>query len=261
MTFTFISHAESIATPRHEIDYKGELIQFATDYEKELYHQQHPKWYIAANYGLSNFVGFTKTTDITYNTFRTDIHTISKPKSSNFYDVRFGYLFTHMKSWPHNLAVGLLYQDNAKQTIESSTSISNQGATPVQKPGVNQWDISSKLLMLTAKIAPYQWHSIVPFVELGIGTSENTSNNYISSPVNDIPAIYQSKTTPEFAYSLGLGAAYSLSPSWRLNIESNYQDLGKTQLGKDLKNDKLQPDGPALKLKSINLTLGIEYRF
>ncbi len=97
------------------------------------------------------------------------------------------------------------------------------------------WQLTSNLLLASAKFNLFEYGKLSPYVNGGIGTSFNRTSGYkerapvgVTARVN--PA-FANFSTSEFSYHLGIGLDLQVMPQLIASLGYIYQDLGPTSSG------------------------------
>lgn len=128
-----------------------------------------------------------------------------------------------------HLGLTLGYVDNA-----GGEGIINQFALPDFDNLNYQYDIQSLSAMATLKLfflASQRWQ---PYIDGGVGFSNNYAANYQESPriLGAEPmSPYRNHSVNSFAYSVGAGLMYNLNSAVAAGLGYQFADLGKTRLG------------------------------
>ncbi|MBA1065917.1 porin family protein, partial [Escherichia coli] len=108
--------------------------------------------------------------------------------------------------------------------------------------------------------------AFTPWVSVGVGyarvhhkaTYTDTSWNK-SGEVSDISALHYSGYDNNFAWSIGAGVRYDVTPDIALDLSYRYLDAGKSSLSyKDTEGDKYKSEAD---VKSHDIMFGVTYHF
>lgn len=108
--------------------------------------------------------------------------------------------------------------------------------------------------------------AFTPWVSVGLGyarihhkaTYTDTSWNK-SGEVSDISALHYSGYDNNFAWSIGAGVRYDITPDIALDLSYRYLDAGKSSLSyKDAEGDKYKSEAD---VKSHDIMFGVTYNF
>ncbi|MHA3052375.1 outer membrane protein [Acinetobacter sp. ANC 4640] len=93
--------------------------------------------------------------------------------------------------------------------------------------------------------------AFTPYVSLGLGNSsiKTTAHNDNFS---------KAKTTNDFAWSVGLGVAYTINPNFSADLGYRYLDAGKASVNNSVTNFQ---ENIKAKISSNDVTLGLRYAF
>jgi len=98
-----------------------------------------------------------------------------------------------------------------------------------------QWDVASDIFLLLGKVNLVEWHHLFPYFSGGIGLASNRTTNYNETALPDVTPRtspgYMDTTVNQFAYHLGAGIDWQMSPQLILSLGYDYQDLGKIHSG------------------------------
>lgn len=107
-----------------------------------------------------------------------------------------------------------------------------QGISPPYYPSTYSYNINSNLYLIDAKLR-HQFNRCFPYIYLGMGMASNRAYNY-STTIQDylvVTPTYSNKTTNSFAYSIGFGIDYFVTPKLSLGIGYRFINLGNIGLG------------------------------
>jgi opacity protein-like surface antigen len=97
------------------------------------------------------------------------------------------------------------------------------------------WQLTSNLLLASAKLNLFEYGKLSPYVNGGIGSSFNRTSGYKERP---LPAVtprvspaFGNFSTSEFSYHLGVGLDLQVMPQLIASLGYIYQDLGPTSSG------------------------------
>lgn len=111
---------------------------------------------------------------------------------------------------------------------------------------------------------------VVPYGFIGLGVADNKTNNYKISLSDSYTktttgtSVYSKGSETNFAWSIGVGAKYSLNDDFDINLQYQYVDLGKFKTGSSSSvNSGSYESTRSLKgkLRSQEVSVGIAYKF
>ncbi|EPB6544321.1 outer membrane protein [Escherichia coli] len=126
--------------------------------------------------------------------------------------------------------------------------------------------LSVNTLMLNAYYDFRNSSAFTPWISVGMGyarvhhkaTYTDTSWNK-SGEVSDISALHYSGYDNNFAWSIGAGVRYDITPDIALDLSYRYLDAGKSSLSyKDAEGDKYKSEAD---VKSHDIMFGVTYNF
>lgn len=143
-----------------------------------------------------------------------------------------GYQWKFGKQWFPNYSTGLSYyyffSTNIGDTITQNSLSEFTNYT-------YDWNVTSNLILAFAKANIYRYGNVLPYFNIGIGAAFNRSNDYNEKPMAGVTPRespdFSSKTTSNFAYSLGAGIDLECTKDFLVSIGYEYIDLGKVMLG------------------------------
>lgn len=97
-----------------------------------------------------------------------------------------------------------------------------------------KWRTASNLILATSKVNLSAYHRIAPYINLGIGLLFNNGDYSEGAFAGVTPRIspnYTSRSSGQFAYSLGIGVDYPCTENVILNIGYQYLNLGPHNSG------------------------------
>lgn len=170
-----------------------------------------------------------------------------------------------------NAAVGVAVTPALRFELEYSRATygtddslqSGSGARAVDRFATDA-EIKTQSLMLNAIYQFDTQSGLRPFVRAGVGRNRYDMEGglYVSSAGGNtfggfLPATFDySGSGSNFAWQLGLGAAFAVSDTTDLTLEYRYSDFGSVATGYDANGDRLQTD-----LKASELFVGVRFTF
>ena len=110
------------------------------------------------------------------------------------------------------------------------------------------YNIARQAFLVGSKVNFLQQKKFSPFVEVGVGLSENTFSNYNESSSFNLMT-YPNQTNDEFAYILGAGVDYTVMKNWMLSLGYRFGYWG------DVASGNLSTDGVGATLPApVHLT-------
>ena len=97
------------------------------------------------------------------------------------------------------------------------------------------WQLTSNLLLASAKLNLFQYGTLSPYVNGGIGSSFNRTSGYTERALPGVTArvspAFPKFSTSEFSYHVGVGLDLQVMPQLIASLGYIYQDLGPTSSG------------------------------
>ncbi|PVZ89376.1 porin family protein [Serratia sp. S1B] len=98
--------------------------------------------------------------------------------------------------------------------------------------------------------------AFTPYVSLGLG------NASLKTTVHDDTGYSKTKTNNDFAWSVGLGVAYTINPNFSVDLGYRYLDAGKASVSDSLTNGSATLSmNTKAQISSNDVTLGLRYAF
>lgn len=178
-----------------------------------------------SNLSVANNSGFP-------NPFNQDAYTVHQKPQPLFF-MGLGRRWETVKRWLPAYSLGLYYQHFF------ATNMGNQ-ITQYSAPGFTNyqfnWDLSSDVLLIGAKLNLLRYYRLLPYVSAGLGCALNKSGGYSESALpgltdTRVSASYQARTMLQFAYNVGAGFDFQLTKAFLVSAEYQFQNLGNTSLG------------------------------
>lgn len=134
--------------------------------------------------------------------------------------------------WLPSYSFGVFWQYLFRTNLGSSIT---QYSMPEFTNYKYTWELTSNLLLATAKINLVQYWKLSPYVNAGIGSSFNRTSDYKEQALPGVTARVSPRfakfSTSEFSYNVGAGVDLQLTPQVIFSVGYNYQDLGKISSG------------------------------
>ncbi|RUR13514.1 outer membrane protein [Legionella sp. km772] len=129
--------------------------------------------------------------------------------------------------WVPTAALGLQYEHFFPSTIKGTIT---QYTLPQFANYSHSWETSADLLSLYTKLTLVAYHSLSPFINVGIGWAMNRTRATYETAFPGILARnspgFGTHTQNDLAYNFGLGVDYALAKLWSVSLAYNYQYLG-----------------------------------
>lgn len=97
------------------------------------------------------------------------------------------------------------------------------------------WKYSSNIVSILGKLNIARFYMAMPYISGAVGVASNRTQTYSEKLIEEIPARvspgFTSKSSNNFAYTLGVGSDFKVNRSLVLAIGYEYQDLGKIVSG------------------------------
>ncbi|KJV39405.1 outer membrane protein [Acinetobacter brisouii] len=99
--------------------------------------------------------------------------------------------------------------------------------------------------------------AFTPYVSLGLGSAS------LKTTEHDNAGFSKTKTNNDFAWSVGLGVAYTINPNFSVDLGYRYLDAGKASVNDSGTIDPtlIYRDNTKAKISSHDVTLGLRYAF
>jgi len=134
--------------------------------------------------------------------------------------------------WLPAFSLGGVYQYFFKNNAGGTVM---QYSTPEFKNYDYQWNVSSNVILATAKLNLVQYNRLSPYVQGGIGAAFNRASGYSETALPGVTARvspgFTDNTSSQFAYNAGAGVDLQLAPQFIFSIGYLYQDLGDVSSG------------------------------
>ena len=184
---------------------------------------------------------------------------------SSLFGVEFGYKLNDQL----RASLDISYRPNLtpKNTTLRSAALSHNGHTESSDTFYNtKYQIKSISAMINLNYDIMHINNITPYLAAGLGFTRNTvkeneieySNHTSDGKLTSTRPVQShiKSTKNSFAYKLGLGARYTLTQGFDLDLKYQYVDLGKIRAGCTINSPT--ENG---KLNSHEIMLGIVYKF
>jgi opacity protein-like surface antigen len=158
-----------------------------------------------------------------------------KPKNSPIFALGAGYKFND--NFRADLNIGMI--NNIK--IKGKDSLANQKN-------------KSMFVLANAYYDIGEYNGFTPYGTLGIGLAQNKSGNLL---VGNNPAIVTKKKSTSFAWNVGAGVQYSITPEIKADLGYRFMDLGKIKRGFNTGSKKTISS----KLRTNAIVVGVNYSF
>jgi|GEM_PF-1214559 len=198
-------------------------------YSKSLAINSEAHWFLSFNIG-EQFQASKKTMYINNGSdypppFNQDTYTSNKTAHASMINISGGYRWQRDQNWLPAYSLGLLYQHNF---VGRPGGEIIQYSDPVFTNYNYQSNLSSNLLLATAKVNIYTINKFSPYLTASLGGAFNhTSYNETALP-GVTPRISPDFTgnKSQFAYNAGAGLDYIASQNFIINIGYLYQNVG-----------------------------------
>lgn len=195
--------------------------------------------------------------------YSNDLYTVNHGTDSAF-AVQVGYEWpAENNQWITDYSLGLQYEHYWLGNFDGTLT---QYSLPQFLNYDHSWGTNAKAdaVSLYSKIHVFRCGSLRPFVKAGIGWAVNRSGNYYETAFPGVtPRIspgFGDHTQNNFAYNLGAGADYDITPELSVSLSYNYQNLGTLSSGNGVDtwfNDRLNLGD----LQANMAVLGVSYYF
>lgn len=143
-----------------------------------------------------------------------------------------GYKFLHDSWWFPGVAVGVRYQHFFSDNVNGQIS---QYSLPQFTNYLYSFNISADVVSVNAKIDLFNVDRFFPYFDVGIGAAFNNANNYNETPLFGViprisPAFVNNSQT-NFAWNIGGGLDFLITPRLTISLGYDYQFLGAMQTG------------------------------
>ena len=160
-----------------------------------------------------------------------DVYTTSN-NSQVILGLSAGRRWQNDSDWLPALSAGVLYEhffsNNAGGTI---TQYSTPGFTNYNYG----WNVSSNVVLATAKLNLFQYAKWSPYINGGVGGAFNRTGGFnetaLPGVTSRITPGFANNTSNQFAYNAGAGLDFQFAPQFLLSVGYLYQDLGNVSSG------------------------------
>lgn len=143
-----------------------------------------------------------------------------------------GHRWMRDEQWVPAYALALRYQHLFVSDVKGSIT---QYSLPEFKNYSYQWGVGADVVSLYSKFDLAKYGRVMPYVDVGLGLSFNSSVNFNETAyVGVTPRInpaFGAKTSAQFAYNVGAGLDFSLSPQLLISVGYDYQQFGNMASG------------------------------
>jgi hypothetical protein len=158
--------------------------------------------------------------------FNVDLFTIKeKDMTTILAAVSYGW-FRH-RSWLPAWSLGLRYQHLFSENIGGTIT---QYSLPEFLNYTYQWDISSNVWTVSAKLDLFEYAYFKPYVDGGLGVADNTAKRYRETALAGVTPRespgFGEHTTTQFTYHLGAGLDIPFNDHVTASVGYEFQDLG-----------------------------------
>ncbi len=156
--------------------------------------------------------------------YDTDTYTTNQ-SSSALVIVMAGRRWERESKWIPAFSLGVLYQHSFLDTVKGTVS---QYSLPEYTNYNYYWDLSSDIVLASAKLNLYAQNRFSPYITAGLGGAFNHSS-YSEEALPDVtPRLSPdfSGNNNQFAYNVGAGIDFRASNNCIINVGYLYQNLG-----------------------------------
>lgn len=143
-----------------------------------------------------------------------------------------GYRFSCHRTWFPALALSLNYQYLPSNDLGGKVM---QYSDPTFTNYNFRIDVSSSILLAAAKLNLFDYRHFQPYVSGGAGAAYVRTSSYGETALPNVTPRtsphFAESTNTQFAYTLGAGLDYTLTPQWILSAGYQYLNLGPVQSG------------------------------
>lgn len=156
--------------------------------------------------------------------YDTDIYTTKQPTGA-LINVAAGRRWARASQWFPAFSLGVLYQHNFIGNVHGTVI---QYSLPEFTNYNYHWDLSSDLLLASAKVNVYAQNRFSPYVTAGLGGAFNHAGYSETALPGVTPRISPnfSGNTNQFAYNVGAGIDFQATNNIILNVGYLYQNVG-----------------------------------
>tara|TARA_R110000868_G_scaffold8205_3_gene42520 strand:+ start:116956 stop:117723 length:768 start_codon:yes stop_codon:yes gene_type:complete len=173
-----------------------------------------------------------------------------------------GYQIGMKHFWFPYINLGITFANQANANVNGNDYLEFQ--LPEFNNYSYQYNIKSWQLFASVKTDIVEWHGLAPYISAGLGFSQNMASGYIATPKAPIVQpglVYANKTTANFAWRVGLGLDYHVTPLMTLYTGYEYSDLGDAYLGSAETASGSTGRGPGQHLATNVWLFGFTYTF
>jgi len=198
-------------------------------------------WFIGASAGLvwphlgANSTSVANGLDYLPPPANYDLYSINRtPNTTGSFSFYAGYRWDRPSRIIPHYSLALHYEYLSQFSINGS--VYQQSQVPSTAIYSYSYDCSSNIFTLLGKIDLYDFHSFAPYLTFGLGIASTALEEYLESYLGGDSAArvnpgYQSKTSANFTYSLGMGVDYFITPKITASLGYKYADLGNVKSG------------------------------
>ena len=126
------------------------------------------------------------------------------------------------------------------------------------------WKLRSNYVSAFSKLDLYQFGPLTPFVDLGLGVAVSRSSNFSETALPGVTPRYSpafgNHNQSNFAYNVGAGLEYSVTPNLAVSLRYDYLNLGAISSGNGVTTWSAERLNLG-KYKANTATLGLTYYF
>lgn len=183
---------------------------------------QYPQWNNPMR--VNNGSGFTSPYDV-------DLYSTENKRESVF-AVMAGRRWERADFWLPAYSFGVFWQHFFRTQLGKKITLYSDPEFTNYK---YNWELTANMVLASAKINLFRYQRFSPFFNVGIGSSFNRTSDYKEKALPGITPRespgYANFSTSEFAYHVGAGIDFHLSPKLLFSVGYTYQDLGQISSG------------------------------
>lgn len=233
-------HAAIIAPVKHPINaHLKPQVKPRSHYQYKSHAKPHVKaklntnWFIGASAGAAwvktplNHTSVTNGSSAAY-PYNSDFYYINQPGSSAVWSFAGGYRWERKSVFFPRTTVSMRFQHF--NTYEFAGQVQQYSAPEFYNYNyyVNAY---TNTLTIMGKTELFDYHRFAPYISAGIGGAQNTFQFYNESALSGVMARdnpnYQHKTNNNFAYNVGVGVDFNMTPNWTAALGYEFDYLGK----------------------------------
>ena len=193
--------------------------------------QETPSWFANAQAGGQK-MSFRSSTTVNNglglpSPYDQDIYTVGRPEMTGLLGFQLGHRWALSSEWLTAFSLGAKYQYFLASQVNGEVI---QYSLPQFTNYTYQWQAASNLILANAKLNFIDYRGFSPYINAGVGAVFNINEVYSETPLAGVtPRLspdYGSNAGSQFAYILGAGIDYQLTPQFIISAEYQYSNLG-----------------------------------